>query len=67
VLLLFLKTSWTLSQMLLFLKDQKFPDTKGENIIHSPNTRHPVEEDELFLWQYGNISPSTLIVPNEHF
>lgn len=53
--------------MLLFLKDQKFPDTKGENIIHSPNTRHPVEEDELFLWQYGNISPSTLIVPNEHF
>ena len=65
--LLFFKTACRLSQMLLFLKDQKFPSNEGENITHSPHTRHPVEEDELYMWQYGNISPSIPIVTFDHF
>jgi len=48
-------------------KDQRFPGNEGENITHSPNTRHPVEEDELFLWKNDYISPSNLVVPSDHF
>lgn len=67
VFVFFFKTAWCLSQKLLFLKDQKFPGNEGENITLFPNTRHPVEEDDIFMLQYGNISPSILIVPSDHF